>query len=241
MKSLVLRTLILFLACMPLTGCFMADQLKEVGQAPKFTPIKDPFSKRPASYEMYQSEGIPSHPHTLWAPGKKSFFRDQRAHRRGDILTVIVKIAGEKASLENKTNRKRTSANSYTLENFFGQQASGIVGATPAMSVSSKPDFSGEGKVDRKESVDVQISVVVKEVLPNGNLVIEGRQEVRLNFEIREIFISGIVRPQDINNDNTVQWNRIAEARVGYGGRGQITQFMQPPYGQQVLDILMPF
>lgn len=239
MRKLSLLSLIVLVLL--LNGCNIADELENIGQPPAFTPMEDPFNKRPPSYTQHIPDGNPIHPQTLWAPGKKNFFRDQRANAAGDILTVRVDISGEIAKLDNKTERSRTSAENLAIKNFFGVLDPNLIGANPALNLSANPSFKGAGKVDRKEDVKVKISVVVKEVLPNGNLVIEGRQEVRLNFEIREIFISGIVRPQDISDNNEVEWDRIAEARIGYGGRGQITQFQQPSYGQQAMDILLPF
>lgn len=230
---------------MTLSGCYLPEDLANVGKPPKFTPIQDPFKARPRSYEHEDKdkENCQSRQRqSLWAKGKKSFFTDQRAHRVGDILTVRINVTGEKAVLESTSKRDRTSKSTLNIPQLLGQHAEGIIGANPAYKFERTPDeFTGHGKVDRKEDIIVTISAVVTEVLPNGNLVIEGRQEMRLNFEIREIYITGIVRTQDISEQNEVEWKHIAEARMGYGGRGQITQFQQPPYGQQVLDILSPF
>lgn len=233
-----------------LSSCFMPHDLANIGKAPDFSPIKldeqrhgehNPFYARPKSYDHAQPDKPSAHPQSLWRAGKRSFFRDQRAHKIGDILTVTVNISGEKAELTSDTSRNRTNKANAKMPAFLGVTSTPIIKATNALEFETNPSFSGSGQVKRKEDVKVNISVVVKEVLPSGNLVIEGRQEVRLNFEIREVFISGIVRPQDISNDNIIQWDRVAEARIGYGGRGQITQFQQPPYGSQLLDILMPF
>jgi flagellar L-ring protein FlgH len=81
----------------------------------------------------------------------------------------------------------------------------------------------------------------VTQVLPNGNLVVQGRQELRVNFEVRELQITGVIRQQDISSTNTVSYTKLAEARISYGGRGQLTDVQQPRYGQQLLDIIAPF
>ena len=82
---------------------------------------------------------------------------------------------------------------------------------------------------------------MITEVLPNGNLAIFGRQEVQVNFERRDLVVAGVIRPEDITSGNTIAYEQIAEARVSYGGQGQITDFQQPRYGQQLYDIVFPF
>lgn len=216
--------------------------LENIGRPPEFTPPESTFDAAEIYNIKAAEETQKQYPQALWDHGKRGFFKDQRAHTVGDILTVRVNISGEKAKLQTDTERSRTGQESLSIPNLLGANVKNIVGTTtPALNVTSNPSFVGSGKVDRKEDVKVEVSAVVVKVLPNGYLVIKGQQEVRLNFEIREIYITGIVRPQDISDDNIVLWHRIAEARIGYGGRGQITQFQQPAYGQQLLDVLSPF
>jgi flagellar L-ring protein precursor FlgH len=188
---------------------------------------------QPASYS----------PNSLWRNGSRAFFKDQRAHQVGDILTVKVKFA-DKATLENETSRSRKSSEDSGVENFFGKKKLPIMNTalpTRIFTADSEGSSEGKGSVDRKEELQTNVAAVVTQVLPNGNLVVEGRQEVRINFEIRELIVAGIVRPEDIESDNTIDSTKIAQARIAYGGRGQITDVQQPRYGQQVLDVLLPF
>ncbi|MHA1545211.1 MAG: flagellar basal body L-ring protein FlgH, partial [Alphaproteobacteria bacterium] len=162
----------------------------------------------------------------------------------GDILTVLVSVDDE-AKLENKTERTRTGAEGMDVTSLFGLENSVFslngVGGGGKVKLGSSDSSSGEGKVDRKETLETSIAAVVNQVLPNGNLVIEGRQEIRVNFEVRELIVAGIVRPEDITARNTISSTKIAEARISYGGRGQLSAIQQPRYGQQFLDILLPF
>lgn len=164
----------------------------------------------------------------------------------GDILTVTIDI-DDKASLDNETKRERTNSESGGISNFLGfeDHIKRILpaGGDPAKLVGADSSSSsdGTGSVGRSEAIVTTVAAVVTQVLPNGNLVIQGRQEVRVNFELREMLIAGVVRPEDISSANTIKHTQIAEARISYGGRGQITDVQQPRYGQQIMDVLLPF
>jgi flagellar L-ring protein precursor FlgH len=183
---------------------------------------------------------------SLWRQGSRAFFKDQRAARIGDILTVRVRVT-DKAQLDNQTNRSRKSGESLGAENLFGFETEyGKIlpdgaKADALVNLDSNTSTQGAGSVRRSEQLVTNVAAVVTQLLPNGNLVIEGKQEIRVNFEIRELIVGGVVRPEDIEADNTIDSTKIAQARIAYGGRGQITDVQQPRYGQQVMDIVLPF
>ena len=195
---------------------------------------------------MPAPEEIVYQPNSLWRSGSRAFFRDQRAARIGDILTVLINVA-DSAKVNNSTKRRRANSESAGVNNLFGYESylgkvfPDAVDNTSLADLSSDGSSEGEGSVDRKETIDLTVAAVVTQVLPNGNLVIAGRQQVRVNYEVRDLLVSGIVRPEDISNTNTVQHTQIAEARISYGGEGQISDMQQPRYGQQLFDIIMPF
>ena len=182
-------------------------------------------------------------PNSLWRNGSRAFFKDQRAHQVGDILTVQVNIT-DKAIIANETQRSRDTKEDSGIDNFFGKSKVPIVNSavpTRIFTSDSTTQMDGKGSVNRSEALQTNVAAVVTQVLPNGNLVVEGRQEIRVNFEIRELIVAGIVRPEDIQSDNTIDSSKIAQARIAYGGRGQLTDVQQPRYGQQVLDVILPF
>lgn len=241
-RHLVLATL----ATSLLGGCAFLDQLKDVDRPPPLAAINNPTTEpgyKPVQMPMPAVQPASYNPNSLWRNGSRAFFKDQRAHRVGDILTVKVNIT-DKAIIDNETKRKRTATENSNIDFFFGKPKVPIMNTpvpTPVFQSDSETTTNGKGSVNRSEALQTNVAAVVTQVLPNGNLVIEGKQEIRVNFEIRELIIAGIVRPEDIESDNTIQSTKIAQARIAYGGRGQITQVQQPPYGQQVLDILLPF
>ena len=241
-------------AVLLLAGCNTLDRLSQVGKAPPLRPIENPTARpdwRPVSLPMPQPEvARPAGANSLWRSGARGFFRDQRARRVGDILTIEVSIA-DKAQLDNETSRGRTNTDNLGLTDLFGYEnklkkifpSTDINPLDPASLVAAKSDMlnKGVGKVDREETIDLKMAAVIVQVLPNGNLVVQGRQEVRVNYEVREIYVAGVVRPEDISPDNSVKHEQIAELRVAYGGRGQITDVQQPRWGAQVMDILLPY
>ena len=229
-----------------LTGCAALERLRFIGDAPPLTAINNPTTQpgyKPVQMPMPAPQPAIYQPNSLWRTGSRAFFKDQRANQIGDILTVKVKIT-DKASLENETARSRKAAEDSGIANFFGKPKVPIMNTpvpTRIFTADSTGSTEGKGSVDRKEELSTNVAGVVTQVLPNGNLVIEGKQEVRVNFEIRELIVAGIVRPEDIESDNTIDSSKIAEARIAYGGRGQLMDVQQPRYGQQVLDVLLPF
>ena len=180
---------------------------------------------------------------SLWRSGARGFFKDQRAMRVGDILTVKVRFS-DSANISNQTSRNRTGKEQMGVDSLFGFEGAVVPANTPTsnmVNLESEGDSTGSGSVKRAEALTTNVGAVITQILPNGNMVIEGRQEVRVNFEMRELIVAGIVRPEDVELDNTIQSTKIAQARISYGGRGQITDVQQPRYGQQVLDVLLPF
>ena len=231
-----------------LAGCSTLDNLASVGEQPRLTAIADPTAQpgyRPVNMPMPPVVAASYQPNSLFSNEARGFFKDQRAHKIGDILTVSV-VINDNAKIANDTDRSRSSASESSvggvLGSIFNKQVPLVdVDATGAINTGGEMSDSGSGSVNRSEKLATQVAAVVTQVLPNGNLVIEGRQEVRVNFEVRDLIVAGIVRPEDIHADNTIPSSKIAEARISYGGRGQITDLQQPRYGQQIADAIMPF
>lgn len=226
------------------------DRLEAIGKPPAIEPISNPVHH--ASYQPLtwptpiEPTYTPRGANSLWATGAKSFFKDQRAGRVGDILTVLIDINDE-ADLENTTERSRSTQESLASPRFLGleEKLLKVLPGDPQLSdflnISGDSDNTGEGTIEREEEIRVRLAAIVTQVLPNGNLVIHGTQEVRVNYEIRQVNIDGVIRPEDISSNNTVNSDQIAEARVSYGGRGQLSDVQQPRLGTQVIDVLSPF
>lgn len=242
--------LLVVLVTLGLGGCAnFFERLASVGEAPDLSPIENPVeqaSYRPVSLPMPPPEPEVYPANSLWRQGARSFFKDQRARTVGDVLTVEVTIADE-ASFNNQTRRSRDNADDLSASHFFGYESKlpeifpDAVDPDNLVDLRSAMEHAGRGNTARNEEIKVNVAAVVTQVLPNGNLVIEGRQEVRVNFEVRELYVAGVARPVDITPSNTIQHDQIAELRVAYGGRGQITDVQQPRYGAQVLDIILPY
>jgi flagellar L-ring protein precursor FlgH len=227
-----------------LSGCSALSRIANVGEQPVLTAIESPVEQpgyQPVTMPMPEIVQASYQPNSLFSNEARGFFKDQRAHKIGDILTVIVTI-DDQAQISNQTERTRSSTNETGVGGIMGSIFNAAVpGVDPSIDLSSGIGDNGAGSVNRSESLQTSVAAVVTQVLPNGNLVIEGRQEVRVNFEVRDLIVAGIVRPEDIGAENTIPSAKIAEARIAYGGRGQITDVQQPRYGSQILDAILPF
>ncbi len=232
-----------------LGACGSIDRLSNVGKAPTLSAIEDPTSQpgyKPVQMPMPAPEPVSYASNSLWRQGSRAFFKDQRARQIGDLVTVRVKVT-DRANISNATKRSRSSKDAMATPNLFGWESEynkvfpDAVDPESLVDTSGSSSSGGEGSVRRAEELVTNVAAVVTQALPNGNLVIEGKQEIRVNFEIRELIVAGVIRPEDIESDNTIDSAKIAQARIAYGGRGQITDVQQPRYGQQVMDILLPF
>jgi flagellar L-ring protein precursor FlgH len=225
-----------------LGGC--ADQIRGIGREPPLTPVG--AGLKPDRVAIL---GEPPPPHSyrrgnsFWQDSSADLFRDPRAMRVGDVMTVKISIK-DKASFDNSSERSRDSKRNLNLDTsyelnypFLKGQGDGKIDS----SVNSGTSTKGQGTITRAESIELLVAAVVSEVLPNGNLVISGTQEVRVNQELRVLSVAGVVRPRDIATDNTISYDKIAEARISYGGRGRITEVQQPGWGHQLIDIILPF
>jgi flagellar L-ring protein precursor FlgH len=249
MSSTVARIGLVSFIAFGLVGCGAVDRIGQIGKAPSMSAIQNPVSAsdyQPVKLPMPPEELHVREANSLWRSGSRAFFKDQRAARIGDILTVTIDI-NDNATLDNETKRSRANSENTGINSIMGfeRHLQRILPSTsnPAslIDASSTSSSDGSGSVGRSEAVSTTVAAVVTQVLPNGNLVIQGRQEVRVNFELRELLVAGVVRPEDISSANTIKHTQIAEARISYGGRGQITDVQQPRYGQQLFDIISPF
>ena len=239
----------LLLAASSLTACNAADRLKSVGAEPSQTSMVSPTDMKgykPVTMPMPVKKEHSRLANSLWTGETKGIFKDQRADEIGDILTVVIDI-DDKGEIKNESTRTRTSSETAGMPSLLGYETKlGSIlpdAVDPANLASASADSShkGTGEIDREEKIELKLAATVSQVLPNGNMVIHGSQEVRVNYENRVLKLAGIIRPEDIGIDNSISYEKIAEARVQYGGKGQITDVQQPRYGQQVIDVLLPF
>ncbi len=230
-------------------GCNTFTRLSEVGTEPRMTRITNPTEApgyRPVSLPMPAPQVLADNPNSLWRPGAKAFFKDIRAKEVGDILTVKLRLE-DRARLENKTMRGRDDSESMGVDAFLGYETNlskvlpEAVNNAELVAFGSETNTKGDGDINRKEDIQLTVAALVTQILPNGSLAIMARQEVRVNYELRELMVIGVIRPQDIEADNTISHEKIAEMRMAYGGRGTLSDLQQPRWGTQVWDILAPF
>lgn len=234
-------------ALLSLSGC---GRLSEIGRPPDLTPAAASDEARAMTTyglgeELPQQAARADTP-SLWTGARGSLLGDRRAMQRGDILTVVIEI-DDRAAISNSTGRSRSGSEEMGISALFGLPEAAQeslpegVDLQPGVQTNSSSSFNGDGSVQRNEQLELKVAATVTRVMPNGVLAIEGLQEVRVNYELRELLVSGFVRPEDITRQNEITYDKIASARISYGGRGQISDMQQPRYGQQAADAVLPF
>lgn len=249
MTHLIKRILLLTMLG-TLGACQTFTRLSEVADGPTITNITNPIAAptyQPVSMPMPAPQAVEDNPNSLWRSGAKAFFKDHRAKEVGDILTVTLAL-DDSATLSNSTERDRVDSEDVELADLLGFEdhldailPESIDAPGQIANFGNTHSTSGEGDIDRSEEINLQLAAVITQILPNGNLVLLGRQEVKVNQELRELMVTGVVRISDIDTDNTIDHTKIAEMRVAYGGRGTLSDLQQPRWGMQMWDILFPF
>ncbi len=246
-RVMLLRCALLSSVALSGSGCASLDRLKDIGNPPPLSEVSNPTTSpgyKPVQMPMPTPQPASFNPNSLWRNGSRAFFKDQRAHQVGDIMTVKVNI-NDTAQFQDQTQVQRTSTEDSGITNFIG--ANTIVNPAKAVlpgsiiTANTDSQSNANGTINRQDQLLTNVAAVVTQVLPNGNMVIEGKQEVRLNAEMRVLVVAGVVRPEDIESDNQIDLAKIAEARVAYGGKGTLSDIQQPPWGQQALSVLLPF
>lgn len=242
----------LILASLLLAGC--AGGLGNIGTAPTMTAVGHTDSFYSGVDPMLQQVSVAPRANvrprymrgSLWNSGPSSLFGDRRAQSLGDIVTVVIEIS-DNASINNSSNRARSGSDSLSVPNFLGipqiinRKLPEGASLDTAVGVTSSSSATGNGSVSRAENITLRVAATVVDVLANGHLVVQGNQEVRVNYELRDLQVAGVVRPEDISRRNTITYDKIAGARISYGGRGQISAMQQPRPGQQIADIILPY
>jgi flagellar L-ring protein precursor FlgH len=239
---------LIFALALPICAC---STVKEAIAGPQLTPMGYPAALIPQSQQILAQQDTPMRPtaasaNSLWRSGARAFFNDQRASRVGDIVTVQIEI-DDSAKVSNATDHSRSNDSSGGISHFFGLETSlgkilpGAFDPANAVGYGGQVTGKGAGSVTRKEQISLTVAALVSQVMPNGNMIIQGRQEVRTNGEVRELTVAGIVRPEDISSTNTIKHTQIAEARISYGGRGDLSRMNKTPAAQALIENLSPF
>lgn len=246
MKHILISTALI----LSLSACSSLERLSRVGETPDFAEIENPVDKRgykPVTMPMPEPEIATKQMNSLWSSNRQAFFEDQRAKQIGDILTVMVSMETE-AEFESTSTRSRSAGENTGIDALAGFESYLASKALPdgadvtnLADLTSTSNNNNTGSTESEDTLELKIAAVVSQILPNGNMVITGRQEFRVNHEKRVLEVAGVIRPEDIMIDNSIAYDKIAEARIGYGGKGFISDVQQPRLGQQIFDILMPY
>lgn len=232
-----MRLKALALLAMPLAGC--AGDIREIGREPFMSPVGTGLvpDVQPSASTVFLPQRYGTG-QSIWNGGRADVFSDPRAAKIGDVVTVLILI-NDRATFGNATDRSLDSEVETGFDFTLDANGNRTV-LKPQVNASALSSAKGKGTTDRSERIRLSIAAVVSDVLPNGNLIVSGSQEVRVNFELRLLNVAGIVRPRDISKDNTISYDKVAEARISYGGRGRIMEVQQPAVLQQIYDRLKP-
>lgn len=228
-----------------------ARAIQRNATGPHLSPVISPAAlagPAPVDMPMPATMQQASAPNSLWQAGARTFFNDQRANRVGDIMTVKVAI-DDSAQIDNSTNRTRSGSTEVGISSLFGKEEAlgrllppgGNFDPGNLIGADSSSNTAGQGAISRKEKIELTLAATISQILPNGNLVVVGRQEVRINGELRELTVAGVARPEDVSADNSIRHDQLAEARISYGGRGTLTAVQKPRWGQRVADAISPW
>lgn len=248
-RAPLLRLVALILVVSLVSGCNTFRRLAELGEPPKMSPVSSPTESpgyRRVALPMPTPRTAERNANSLWRPGANAFFKDNRANNIGDIITVVIDIE-DSAAMENKTELERGNTRNLGIPQILGfeTETNGWLpeafDPTNAVNIDSEVDNQNGGNIDREEKINLKVAAIITQILPNGNMVLHGRQQMRVNYEMRELEVGGVIRPEDISNANTISFEQIAEARVAYGGRGSLSDRQTPPWGEEMLDIFLPF
>lgn len=250
MKKPTLSILTTILSGCVLSGCSgLATRLSNVGDPPNISQVQNPTlvgGYRPVSMPMPDPEPSRSNMNSLWQTGSRAFFKDQRANRVGDVITVLVDLQ-DKSKVDSNNTYNRSAAHKSNLAKFFGFESKFTsifpkeVDPTSLTDTSSNSQKTGRGLLDRKDTLSLKIGATIIQILPNGNLVIQGRQEILFETELRVVEVKGVIRREDVSSNNTIPYEKISEARIAYGGRGDVSDVGAVPWAQQTLNRVMPW
>lgn len=171
-------------------------------------------------------------------------FADHKAARTGDILTVLVSEVAATQSSQSKKSNNSSSIDAGVSQFLFPPAVSGIgtkAGALPATKLAAKSDFAGGGEVNNTQSLTARAAVLVTDVLPNGNLVIEGVRVVSFSGETQFVVLHGLVRPEDVTSGNTVPSSNVADVRIEFISQGSLTDAQKKGWLTKVYDKLRPY
>lgn len=248
-KYVLLKSIYAMILVVLLTGCNVFQEMSNVGEPPEMRRIENPVlikGYKPVSMPMPAPKESASHINSLWQEGSRAFFKDQRASKVGDVVTVDIKFESE-AKIDSTFQIARTSSQSLAIPNMYGYEKylgnvfPSAVNKNALVTVGSSPSVNALGKRDSKDKMDVKIAATIIQILPNGNMVIQGRRELRISGEVKTLELRGIIRREDIIAGNRIKYSKIAEARISDVTKGEMSDLNQPAWGQEILDKLEPF